>query len=92
MIFYTFQLSKNNQNKTPLHVDQHFTLASRLEKSRVLTTLFFRFKSYLLTYGDKFTEKEVKDAFDAMELDDDGNIDTAALITLLTGKDDEDEA
>lgn len=53
--------------------------------------MFFRFRTILLTYGDKFTEKEVKDAFDAMELDDDGNIDTAALITLLTGKDDEEE-
>ncbi|XP_030764711.1 myosin regulatory light chain 2-like [Sitophilus oryzae] len=43
-----------------------------------------KFRVALMTYGDKFTEKEVNDAFDAMDIDDDGNIDTAALITLLT--------
>lgn len=38
-----------------------------------------------MTWGDKFTSKEVDDAFDAMEIDDNGMIDTAALISLLTG-------
>lgn len=42
-----------------------------------------------MTYGDKFTEKDCNEAFDAMEIDDDGRIDTAALIELLTGKEEE---
>lgn len=37
-----------------------------------------------MTWGDKFTAKEVDDAFDAMEIDDKGRIDTQALIQLLT--------
>lgn len=44
-----------------------------------------------MTWGDKFTAKEVDDAFDAMEIDDNGMIDTAALITLLTGSEEEGE-
>jgi len=43
-----------------------------------------RFRHALMTWGDKFTAKEVDDAFDAMEIDDKGRIDTAALIQLLT--------
>lgn len=38
-----------------------------------------------MTWGDKFSSKEVDDAFDAMEIDNNGRIDTEALITLLTG-------
>lgn len=49
------------------------------------------FRHALMTWGDKFTSKEVDDAFDAMEIDDAGKIDTAALIQLLTGKDEEEE-
>lgn len=37
-----------------------------------------------MTWGDKFTGKEVDDAFDAMDIDDKGRIDTSALIQLLT--------
>lgn len=42
-----------------------------------------------MTWGEKFTSKEVDDAFDAMEIDDNGRIDTTALITLLTAKQEE---
>lgn len=44
-----------------------------------------------MTWGDKFTSKEVDDAFDAMDIDDNGMIDTNALITLLTGAEEEAE-
>lgn len=45
-----------------------------------------------MTWGDKFSSKEVDDAFDAMEIDDRGRIDTQGLITLLTAaQDDEGE-
>nr|AIY53682.1 myosin regulatory light chain 2 [Monochamus alternatus] len=43
-----------------------------------------RFRHALMTWGEKFSSKEVDDAFDAMEIDDNGRIDTQALITLLT--------
>jgi Ca2+-binding EF-hand superfamily protein len=45
----------------------------------------------LVTWGDKFTEDEVDDAFDQMVIDDKGFIDTAALITMLTGSEEEEE-
>ncbi|CAH0556109.1 unnamed protein product [Brassicogethes aeneus] len=48
-----------------------------------------RFRHALMTWGDKFTAKEVDDAFDAMEIDDNGRIDTGALITLLTAAQEE---
>lgn len=47
------------------------------------------FRHALMTWGDKFSAKEVDDAFDAMEIDDNGKIDTAALITMLTGAEEE---
>ncbi|KAK9687092.1 EF-hand domain pair [Popillia japonica] len=50
-----------------------------------------RFRHALMTWGDKFSSKEVDDAFDVMEIDDNGRIDTQALITLLTGPAREDE-
>ncbi|XP_044263969.1 myosin regulatory light chain 2 [Tribolium madens] len=43
-----------------------------------------RFRHALMTWGDKFTAKEVDDAFDAMDIDDKGRIDTQGLIQLLT--------
>lgn len=46
----------------------------------------------LITWGDKFSENEVDDAFDQMVIDDKGMIDTAALITMLTGSEEEEEA
>lgn len=44
-----------------------------------------------MTWGEKFSSKEVDDAFDAMEIDDNGRIDTDALVTLLTGAAEEGE-
>ncbi|CAD7085320.1 unnamed protein product [Hermetia illucens] len=45
----------------------------------------------LMAYGDKFTADEVDDAYDQMVIDDKNMIDTAALIAMLTGKDEEEE-
>jgi Ca2+-binding EF-hand superfamily protein len=45
----------------------------------------------LITWGDKFTEDEVDDAFDQMVIDDKGFIDMQALITMLTGSDEGEE-
>ncbi|XP_011298870.1 myosin regulatory light chain 2 isoform X2 [Fopius arisanus] len=51
-----------------------------------------RLRHALMTFGDKFTAKEVNDAFDNMYIDEKGMIDTPSLIDMLTGKgDDEDE-
>jgi Ca2+-binding EF-hand superfamily protein len=50
-----------------------------------------KLRSSLITWGDKFTEDEVDDAFDQMVIDDKGFIDTAALITMLTGSEEEEE-
>lgn len=44
-----------------------------------------------MTYGDKFTSKEVDEAYDNMYIDDKGFIDTQSLIAMLTGGDAEDE-
>ncbi|XP_058812533.1 myosin regulatory light chain 2 [Topomyia yanbarensis] len=51
-----------------------------------------RFRYALTHWGsDKFTEDEVDDAFDQMIIDDKGFIDTAALISMLTGTEEEAE-
>lgn len=50
-----------------------------------------KLRTSLITWGDKFTEDEVDDAFDQMVIDDKGFIDTAALITMLTGSEEEEE-
>ncbi|KAF5278487.1 hypothetical protein FQA39_LY05976 [Lamprigera yunnana] len=50
-----------------------------------------KFRHALMTWGDKFSAKEVDDAFDAMEIDDQGKIDTLALIQLLTAAPEEEE-
>ncbi|XP_076637476.1 myosin regulatory light chain 2 [Colletes latitarsis] len=50
-----------------------------------------RLRHALMTYGDKFTAKEVDDAYDNMYIDDKGFIDTPSLIAMLTGTGDEDE-
>lgn len=52
-------------------------------------TFFFRFRNALTSFGEKFTNKECDDAFDAMEIDDNNKIDTHALIALLTAVPDE---
>lgn len=44
----------------------------------------------LTTWGDKFSKKEVDEAFDAMEIDRKGMIDTEALIQMMIGGGDED--
>ncbi|KAF3426617.1 hypothetical protein E2986_04762 [Frieseomelitta varia] len=50
-----------------------------------------RLRHALLTYGDKFTPKEVDDAYDNMYIDDKGFIDTQSLIAMLTGTEEEEE-
>ncbi|KAK4875752.1 hypothetical protein RN001_012174 [Aquatica leii] len=50
-----------------------------------------KFRHALMTWGEKFTAKEVDDAFDSMEIDDKGMIDTLALIQLLTAAPEEEE-
>ncbi|ETN67861.1 myosin light chain 2 [Anopheles darlingi] len=51
-----------------------------------------KFRFALTHWGqDKFTEDEVDDAFDQMVVDDKGFIDTAALISMLTGSEEEAE-
>lgn len=44
-----------------------------------------------MTFGDKFTAKEVNDAFDNMYIDEKGMIDTQSLIAMLTGTGEEDD-
>jgi len=50
-----------------------------------------KLRTSLITWGDKFTEDEVDDAFDQMVIDDKGFIDTAALVTMLTGSEEGEE-
>lgn len=50
-----------------------------------------KFREMLMNFGDKFTMKEVDDAYDQMVIDDKNQIDTAALISMLTGKEEEEE-
>lgn len=45
----------------------------------------------LMTWGDKFTPKEVDDAYDNFDMDDKGQIDTSALIQMLIGGGDDEE-
>lgn len=50
-----------------------------------------KFRETLMNYGDKFTMQEIDDAYDQMVIDDKNQIDTAALIAMLTGKEEEEE-
>uniref|UniRef100_A0A1L8E5Y9 Putative myosin regulatory light chain ef-hand protein n=1 Tax=Nyssomyia neivai TaxID=330878 RepID=A0A1L8E5Y9_9DIPT len=50
-----------------------------------------KLRTALMTWGDRFSADEVDDAYDQMVIDDKGFIDTAALISMLTGKDEEEE-
>ena len=50
-----------------------------------------RLRHALMTYGDKFTSKEVDDAYDNMYIDDKGFIDTQSLIGMLTGTAEDEE-
>lgn len=45
----------------------------------------------LTKLGDRFSDDEVDDAFDQMVIDDKGMIDSAALITMLTGSEEGEE-
>lgn len=44
-----------------------------------------------MTWGDKFSQKEVDDAYEQMVIDDGGQIDTAKLIAMLTASAEEEE-
>lgn len=50
-----------------------------------------KLRELLTSYGQRFTDKEVDDAYDQMEIDEKNQIDTAALIELLTGKEEGEE-
>lgn len=50
-----------------------------------------KFREMLMGFGDKFTGKEVDDAYDQFIIDDKNQIDTAALIEMLTGKGEDEE-
>lgn len=51
--------------------------------------LIFRLRFGLLNWGDKFSAQEVKDAFDNMEIDKKGMIDTEDLISMVLGSGDD---
>ncbi|KAL0811169.1 hypothetical protein ABMA28_009600 [Loxostege sticticalis] len=50
-----------------------------------------RLRHALMTWGDKFTGEEVDEAYDQMDIDDKGFIDTAKLIAMLTAAAEEEE-
>lgn len=50
-----------------------------------------RLRHALMTYGDKFSAKEVDEAYDHMYIDDKGFIDTPSLIGMLTGTGEDEE-
>jgi len=51
------------------------------------------FRHSLMTWGEKFTAKEVDEAFEQFDVDDEGKIDMAGVLELLVGgKKDEEEA
>ncbi|KAG7190087.1 hypothetical protein KM043_006222 [Ampulex compressa] len=50
-----------------------------------------RLRHALMSFGDKFSAKEVDDAYDHMYIDDKGFIDTPSLIAMLTGTGEEEE-
>ncbi|KAG6444245.1 hypothetical protein O3G_MSEX003317 [Manduca sexta] len=50
-----------------------------------------RLRHALMTWGDKFSADEVDEAYDQMEIDDKGFIDTGKLITMLTASAEEEE-
>jgi len=51
--------------------------------------VYFRLRYGLLNWGDKFSTQEVKDAFDNMEIDKKGMIDTEDLISMVLGSGDD---
>lgn len=49
------------------------------------------FRTSLMSFGDKYSLKEVDEAFAEMEFDDENNIELEPLIEMVTGKTDEEE-
>lgn len=50
-----------------------------------------KLRHLLTNFGERFTQTEVDDAYDQMIIDDKNMIDTAALIEMLTGKEEGEE-
>jgi len=50
-----------------------------------------RLRKALMTFGDKFSAKEVNDAYDLMYIDDKGRIDTESLIGMILGTGEDEE-
>lgn len=50
-----------------------------------------KLRHLLCTFGERFTQNEVDDAYDQLVIDDKNFIDTAALIEMLTGKEEGEE-
>ena len=50
-----------------------------------------KLRHLLVTFGEKFSQDEVDDAYDQLVIDNKNRIDTAALIEMLTGKDEGEE-
>jgi len=50
-----------------------------------------KLRHLLTSFGERFTNNEVDDAYDQMIIDDKNMIDTAALIEMLTGKEEGEE-
>nr|UZF12968.1 myosin regulatory light chain [Locusta migratoria] len=50
-----------------------------------------KLRQLLMTFGDKFSAEEVDDAYEQMEIDDKGMINTQKLITMLTASAEEEE-
>lgn len=55
----------------------------------IIVCLLCRFRTSLMKYGDKFTGKEVDDAYEHFYIDDKGFIDLDSLINMVTGGGDE---
>lgn len=52
-----------------------------------------QFRHSIMTWGDKFTAQEADDTLDQMDIDDNGKIEVASVIQMLTGSaQDEEEA
>ena len=50
------------------------------------------FRAQLMVFGEKMKAKEVDDAFNEMDFDDENNIDLEALIEMIVGKSGEENA
>lgn len=50
-----------------------------------------QFRHSIMTWGDKFTAQEADDTLDQMDIDDNGKIEVASVIQMLTGSANEGE-